>query len=171
MNVPSQAAAPPRAGYYFADDAARRYKGWVLVFPLEMLWESNNPLGLEEAELRTRTQEQWEGYLCERSWQNVGAISYASYFAALVETRARTSRILTRPVVKFRYPSTTRRYICGNLLLLQAGWQAGGGYELYAFHSEGTPAGERGFRHVLTAESMMLVCSGSLPTDGGADVP
>lgn len=171
MNVPSQAAVPPRAGYYFADDAARRYKGWVLVFPLEMLWESNNPLGLEEAELLTRTQEQWAGYMSERTWQKVGAVSYESFFAALVETRARTSRILTRPVVKFRYPSTTRRYICGNLLLLQAGWQVGGGYELYAFHSEGTPAGERGFRHVLTAERMMLVCSGSLPTDGGADVP
>lgn len=165
MNVPSQAVAPLRAGYYFADEASRRYKGWVLVFPMEMLWESNNPLGLEEAELITRTQAQWVGYMSERSWQNVGAVSYESFFAALVETRARTSRVITRPVVKFRYPSTARRYICGNLLLLQAGWQAGGYYELYAFRSEGTPVGEHRYHHRLETESMTLVSSGSLPTD------
>lgn len=171
MNVPSQAAAPLRAGYFFSDDASRRYKGWVLVFPFEMLWESNTPLGEDVEEWVMRTQEQWEPYVTGRSWQKLGVDSYASYYATLAETRAKTSRVLSRAVVKFRYPSTNRRYICGNLLLLQEGWQAGGGYELYAFHSEGTPAGERGFRHVLTAESMMLVCSGSLPTDGGADVP
>lgn len=165
MNAQSPASAPLRAGYYFTDDAARRYKGWVAVFPLEMLWESNNPLLLGEAELIRRTQEQWAGYTTAAAWQHVGADSYAGYYAALTQTRAKTTRTLTRAAVKFRYPSTTRRYICGNVLLLQAGWQPGGYYELYAFRSEGTLVGERGYHHSLAAESMALVCSGTLPTD------
>lgn len=165
MKSSTQTEAPLRAGYYFADDAARCHKGWVLVFPLEMLWESNHPLGDDEEELMRRTQEQWESYVSDRSWQKLGAVSYASYYAALTKTRSKTSRTLTRASVKFRYPTTNRRYIRGNLLLLQAGWQPGGGYELYAFCSEGIPVGERGYHHSLTADGMVLVCSGSLPTD------
>lgn len=165
MNVSSPGEAPLRAGYYFADDTSRRYRGWVLVFPFEMLWESNNPLGEDDEKWIARTQEQWEPYLSESSWLKVGADSYAGYFAALTETRSKTCRVVSRSVVKFRYPSTTRRYICGNMLLLQEGWHPGGYYELYAFRSEGTPVGERGFCHCLTAEGMILVRSGTLPTD------
>lgn len=165
MSASSHAGSPLRAGYYFADDAARCRKGWVLVFPLEMLWESNNPLGNDMEKWILRTQEQWETYVSDRSWQKLGAVSYASFYAAVSEHRSKTSRTLTRAVVKFRYPSTTRRYICGNLLLLQAGWQPGGRYELYVFHSEGIPVGERDFYHCLTTESMTLVCSGTLLTD------
>lgn len=165
MNAPSPAAEPLRAGYYFADDASRRYKGWVLVFPFEMLWESNAPLGEDEETWVMRTQEQWASYVSERSWEKLGAVSYASYYAALRETRAKTSRSLSRAVVKFRYPSTTRRYIRGNLLLLQAGWLPGSYYELYTFLSEGTPVGECGYHHFLAADRMRLIRSGTLPTD------
>lgn len=165
MNASSHAEVPLRAGYFFADDASRRYRGWVLVFPFEMLWESNDPLGEDEEKWIARTQAQWASYVSDGSWGKLGAVSYAGFYAALTETRAKTSRTLSREVIKFRYPSTTRRYIRGNLLLLQAGWQPGGSYELYAFRSEGIPVGERGFRHCLTAESMTLVSSGTLPAD------
>lgn len=165
MDATSQADSPLRAGYWFTDDASRRYKGWVLVFPLEMLWESNHPLRADTSELIARTQEQWETYMTDRSWQKLGVSSYAGYYAALTETRSKTSRTLTRAAVRFRYPSTTRRYIRGNMLLLQEGWQPGGHYELYAFFSEGTPVGERGYYHSLCAERMTLVCSGTLPSD------
>lgn len=161
----SHADALHRAGYYFADDAARRHKGWVLVFPLEMLWESNNPLGNDAEKLVRLAQEQWAAYLSDRSWPNLGADSYTAFFAALTQTRSKTSRTISRPVVKCKYPTTTRRYICGNLLLLQEGWQPGGRYELYVFWSVGTPVGERGYHHKLATESMTLVCSGSLPTE------
>lgn len=165
MIASSHAEVPLRAGYFFSDDASRRYKGWVLVFPFEMLWESNTPLGEDVEEWVMRTQEQWEPYVTGRSWQKLGVDSYASYYATLAETRAKTSRVLSRAVVKFRYPSTNRRYICGNLLLLQEGWQPGGCYELYTFRSEGMPVDECGFRHCLSVENMTLVRFGSLPKD------
>ena len=154
-----------RAGYYFTDDAAQSHKGWSLVFPMESLWESPYPLGDHVGDLILLTRRQWETYTTPRAWQSLGVASFADYYAALSATRAKTTSRIMRAEKKSPFPSSTRRYIQGNLLLLESGWRAGARYELYVFSSEGAPAGEKGYRHSLTTKSMTLVSSGTLPTD------
>ena len=161
------AGQPPalRAGYYFRDDDARSHNGWSLVFPLEILRESNNPLGEDMGNLVMLTRRKWEELTTARSWQQLGATSFGTWYAALSVTRAKTTSRIMRAEKKTPYPSTARRFIQGNLLLLENGWRAGSRYELYAFLSEGVPAGEKGYRHSLTTEGMTLVAAGTLPVD------
>lgn len=114
----------------------------------------------------TLTRREWERFTTSEAWSEVGATCYAEFFAVLTQTRGKTSYPITRALTRAKYPASPKRYMQGNLLLLQEGWRPGGAYELYAFHSEGLPVGEKGYHHRLTADSMMLVQSGTLPTDG-----
>lgn len=161
----NQPLSPPRAaGYEFIDDAEGRYRGWLLVFPMESLWESQQPLNALE-KMQSITTLQWERLLSEDARREVGADTYAAFFETLSRTRAKTSLLLSRPSRRLPFSAKPRRYACGNLLLLRDGWQPGSPFELYAFATEGIAAGGKGYRHHLSAAGMSLVLSGTLPTD------
>lgn len=158
--------SPPRAGgYEFADEAEGRYRGWLLVFPMEVLWESPQPLGNALDKMLQITPLQWERLLSEEARRGLGADSYAAFFETLSRTRAKTSVRLTRPTRRLPFSARPRRYACGNLLLLRDGWYPGSPYELYAFSTEGVAVAGKGYRHRLSAAGMQLVCSGTLPAD------
>lgn len=108
---------------------------------------------------------QWERKLSEDARCEVGADSYADFWATLSRTRAKTSVLLSRPSRRLPFSAKPRRYACGNLLLLRDGWQPGSPFELYAFASEGIAVAGKGYRHRLTPSGMQLVLSGTLPTD------
>lgn len=153
------------AGYEFCDDADGRYRGWLLVFPMESLWESPHPLSGALAKMISLTTLQWERKLSEDARRELGTDSYAAFWETLSRTRAKTSVLLSRPTRRLPFSAKPRRYACGNLLLLRDGWQPGSPFELYAFSSQGIAVAGKGYRHHLSVEGMQLVLSGSLPTD------
>lgn len=153
------------AGYYFTDAPEGRYRGWLLVFPLESLWESPLPMGNALEKMRSITLMQWERRMAVESRREVGADSYAAYWETLSCTRAKTSVLLSRPSRRLPFSAKPRRYACGNLLLLRDGWQPGSPFELYAFSSDGIAVSDKGYRHQLCPASLQLVLAGTLPTD------
>lgn len=165
MNSDNARDIPRAAGYEFTDDAEGRHRGWLLVFPMETLWESHQPMGDALGKMVSITPLHWERLLSEEARRGVGADSYAAFWVTLSRTRAKTSVLLSRPTRRLPFSAKPRRYACGNLLLLRDGWCPGTPFELYAFATEGIAVADKGYRHHLTPSGMHLVLSGTLPTD------